>query len=345
MLYSVYEAQNPEVRKEIVSTMNNIDRKRLLVKASIKKDFGDLFMYLPFTGGVTIAVMYACVFRNAYRLLKDPLITVIVAGSVTLSIAVVFLWYRTPKIHLLGSVLPKWQTAITRSLRKIGYDLVDSNSHVISFYKGRKHWFSVMHTKCVIFEDRDRLYACVWKGSVNITRDILYSGKSEARSIQRILYANDESHAEPQIADLRRQTPPDSNNKLKMEFLHADNSVDDFSISEQEAVKRVLSLPWDSELSQAVLLRQVSPTVSLEYPERKHVLWASVIQKVGDDFEFLVCLQRKDKISVKKKLSGPQEKDIQIAESDEISISELPELFHLFYAGEFETLANKIKKR
>ena len=42
---------------------------------------------------------------------------------------------------------------------------------------------------------------------------------------------------------------------------------------------RVVAFPLEAQLREAELLKKCSPTVSLEYPEKARLLWASVIEK------------------------------------------------------------------
>ena len=67
--------------------------------------------------------------------------------------------------------------------------------------------------------------------------------------------------------------------KLSGEFLHADGYIESFNFPEAEAINRVVAFPWEAQLREAELLKKCSPTVSLEYPEKARLLWASVIEK------------------------------------------------------------------
>jgi hypothetical protein len=130
--------------------------------------------------------------------------------------------------------------------------------------------------------------------------------------------------------------------KLHLEFLDAENRVTSSSVSEDEALKATLAFDWEAELLQAQSLQLCSPTVSLEYPDKKQVLWASAIEK-NSEIEFLVCFQEKRQPSGLMSLFSSREKDASVAEKDEIVLSSLPNLFRLFYLGEFESLEKAIK--
>jgi hypothetical protein len=75
--------------------------------------------------------------------------------------------------------------------------------------------------------------------------------------------------------------------RLHQEFLYADAHTESGETAEKEAVDRIRAFQWERELLAANQLKQCSPTVSIEYPEKKHVLWASVIEK-NEEPEFLV---------------------------------------------------------
>jgi hypothetical protein len=75
--------------------------------------------------------------------------------------------------------------------------------------------------------------------------------------------------------------------RLSGEFLHADGHIESFKFPEAEAISRLIAFPWDAQLHEAELLKKCSPTVSLEYPEKACLLWASVIEKHKEP-EFLV---------------------------------------------------------
>ncbi len=261
--------------------------------------------------------------------------------SVLLSIVLVLLWNGAPRLYLLGEELSGWKHKITPALKAIGYTVTDSGPSNVHFYKKRGVFSG---TQLLILQDNAKLYAFVWKGAGHLKYNFTFFGKSEARKIRELIYNNNESPHEPRFEVYQRLDPIDKTVNLRMELLHADNHVEAFNVSEEEAIKRALSFSWDSELSQAELRKECSPTVSLEYPQKTHILWASVIGQ-PDEFEFLVCLQCKKALNSSKQLSDGQEKETVVAQADEISISKLPELFHLFYAGEFETLAEKIEKR
>ncbi len=333
--------------------MNIINRKRILAKMHLQKSIFDLvkiIILLIFINIITISIVYYCVSNNDYSILRNKFFSAVVLGSIILSFFIFYIWRNTPKIYLIGLVAPRWQTTITHFLRKIGYELTDSNSHSLSFIKsanGLKDFLiRYLSTKCVIIEDEEMLYACMWtEHRQERAVDIIPTGKSEIRLIKEALYTNKEKNDESQSANLKLYKQTDKGIKLEMEFLHADNSIEKFSVTEPIAVKKVLSWPWDSELTEAESLKRVSPTVSLTYSEKKYNLWASVIHKVGDDFEFIVCLQHKKIIEGKKKSAELQEQDVQVAQADAVPISKLPELFHLFYTGDFDTLAKKIDER
>ena len=116
---------------------------------------------------------------------------------------------------------------------------------------------------------------------------------------------------------------------LHQEFLHADSRLESFEVGEAEAIKRALAFAWDSELAQAESRKECSPTVSLEYPEKKKVLWASVIEK-KKEAEFLVCFREKKVSKGFLGLFGSREKDVVAAQRDGIVVGALPELFGLF---------------
>jgi hypothetical protein len=76
--------------------------------------------------------------------------------------------------------------------------------------------------------------------------------------------------------------------RLHQEFLYADAHTESWEAAEKkEAIERIRAFQWESELIAANQLKQCSPTVTIEYPQRKHVLWASVIEK-NEELEFLV---------------------------------------------------------
>ena len=129
--------------------------------------------------------------------------------------------------------------------------------------------------------------------------------------------------------------------KLHQEFLHADNRLESFEASEEDAIKRTLSFSWDSELEHANHSKMCSPTVSLEYPEKKRVLWASVIEK-KDEAEFLVCFQEKRAPKGFMRLFSKEEKDVIVAQKDGIVLNALPNFFRTFYRGKFEKLETEI---
>lgn len=120
--------------------------------------------------------------------------------------------------------------------------------------------------------------------------------------------------------------------KLHQEFLYADAHTESSEAPEREAIDRIRAFQWDRELIAANQLKQCSPTVSVEYPEKKHVLWASVIEK-NQEPEFLVSFH--DLTSHKSK----------VTERDEIRLTDLPKLFELFYRGKFDELREILKKR
>jgi hypothetical protein len=120
--------------------------------------------------------------------------------------------------------------------------------------------------------------------------------------------------------------------RLHQEFLYADAHTESWEAAEKkEAIERIRAFQWESELIAANQLKQCSPTVTIEYPQRKHVLWASVIEK-NEELEFLVFFQ--DVTSCKSKP----------AERDGFSLRELPNLFELFYRGEFDGFRNALEK-
>lgn len=308
--------------------MNSEDRNRILHAGQIKKSWGDLLVYLSFTGGFAATILYAYIFRHARIVSGDRLIHTIFTCSVLLSIAVVFLWLRTPSVYLLGKAMANWKTSVSHSLRTLGYEVSHTDRYFISLYKKRPNLFISDYIRLVVVINAGALYACIWKDAGRLDRDIGYSGKSEICLIVKQLYANVDSQVGPQLLDKECPKTVDSDTKMHIEFLHADNSLKSFKLSEEEAIKRTLIFPWDSELSQSESLQKVSPTVSLVYPEKKHVLWASVLQQIDKEFDFLVCLM--------------QENDIVTAQADGIALSTLPELFHLFYQGDFEALSKAI---
>ena len=122
------------------------------------------------------------------------------------------------------------------------------------------------------------------------------------------------------------------NVRLHQEFLYADAHTESYEAAEKEAIDRIRVFQWDPELIAANQLKQCSPTVTIEYPEGDHVLWASVIEK-NEEPEFLVSFH--DSTSHKSK----------ITERDEIRLSELPKLFELFYRGEFDAIRDALKER
>jgi len=121
--------------------------------------------------------------------------------------------------------------------------------------------------------------------------------------------------------------------KLHLEFLHADTRVESADVGETEAIERTLSFPWDRELIEADSRKECSPTVSVEYAEEKHVLWASVDDKDHEP-EFLVCLQER---------IGSQTRTV--AERDGVGLASLPHLLRLFYRGQFDALRADIGKQ
>ena len=129
---------------------------------------------------------------------------------------------------------------------------------------------------------------------------------------------------------------------LHQEFLHADTRLESFEVGEEEAIKRALAFAWDAELAQAESRKECSPTVSLEYPEKKRLLWASAIEK-RNEVEFLVQFQEMKAPKGFRSLFGSQERETVSAQKDGIGVSSLPEFFRLFYRGDFEALAKAIK--
>ena len=103
--------------------------------------------------------------------------------------------------------------------------------------------------------------------------------------------------------------------KLSGEFLYADDHTESFKGDETEAINRFMVFPWEAQLREAELLKKCSPTISIEYPEKARVLWASVIEKDKEP-EFLVHFE--DSASD------------TISESDGIALSALPNLIRLF---------------
>ena len=130
---------------------------------------------------------------------------------------------------------------------------------------------------------------------------------------------------------------------LHHEFLHADTRTDSSEVGEDEAISRTLAFPWQAELEEANSRKECSPTVSVEYPGKTHVLWASVIEQQSEPL-FLVCLQQKAPPTGLMRLLGSRERDVSVAERDGIALSALPDLFRLFYRSDFDAVANAIKK-
>jgi hypothetical protein len=117
--------------------------------------------------------------------------------------------------------------------------------------------------------------------------------------------------------------------RLSGEFLHADGHIESFKFPEAEAISRLIAFPWDAQLHEAELLKKCSPTVSLEYPEKACLLWASVVEKHKES-EFLVHFEK--------------DAGKACSENDGIALSLLPELIRSFYRGDFDALTKAISK-
>jgi hypothetical protein len=128
---------------------------------------------------------------------------------------------------------------------------------------------------------------------------------------------------------------------LHLEFLHADTRGESAEASLEDTLKRTLAFSWDSELKQAEVFKQCSPAVSLEYPEKQNVLWASIIEK-KEDLRFLVCYQRR---TPPERLVGARGKNEIVAQADGLPLDALLGYFRLFYQGDFEALAEALENK